>query len=115
MPQCVTALLVDLVTIAKAHGATIDHVAYGSLALHWGVAFSTAQGPLKATTAALEMAGFRHRLPGHLREAMQLRVAVTFGNCDVSTASAAGHRFFVVAGAEVQNAMDLVIHDAMAK
>eukprot|EP00668_Euglena_longa_P026247 GGOE01032847.1.p1 GENE.GGOE01032847.1~~GGOE01032847.1.p1 ORF type:complete len:1182 (-),score=408.89 GGOE01032847.1:274-3576(-) len=115
MPQCVTALLVDLVTIAKAHGATIDHVAYRSLALHWGVAFSSAQGPLKATTAALEMAQFRHRLPGHLRDAMQLRIAVTYGNCDVSTASAAGHRFFIVAGAEVQTAMDVVVQDVLAK
>eukprot|EP00667_Euglena_gracilis_P000498 EG_transcript_498 len=115
MPQCVTALLVDLVTIAKGHGATIDHVGYGCLALHWGVAFSTAQGPLKATTTALEMAQLRQHLPGHLKEALQLRAAVTYGQCDVSTATAAGHKFFVVAGAEVQTAMDVVVTDSMSK
>eukprot|EP00667_Euglena_gracilis_P000630 EG_transcript_630 len=115
MPQRVTALLADLVTIAKGHGATIDHVVFGSLALHWGVAFSSAQGPLKATTAALEMAQLRERLPAHLQEAMQLRVAVVYGNCDVSTASAAGYRFFVVAGQEVQMAMDVVGQNVMAK
>lgn len=50
--------------------------------------------PPRATTAALEMAQVRRRLPGALREALRLKVAVTFGDCDVSTATAAGHRFF---------------------
>eukprot|EP00667_Euglena_gracilis_P000302 EG_transcript_302 len=115
MPDRVTSLMVDLVTIGKAHGATIDHVGYGCMALHWGVTANTAQGPLRATTAALEMAQVRRRLPGALREALRLKVAVTFGDCDVSTATAAGHRFFVVAGREIQMAMDAVAQDLMGK
>eukprot|EP00667_Euglena_gracilis_P001972 EG_transcript_1970 len=94
-PQRMAAVLMDLVTIAKAHGATIDHVAYGSLALHWGVAFGTAQGPLKAATAAMEMADLRSLLPEVDRPALQLSVGLAYGPCDVSTASAAGHSFFV--------------------
>lgn len=46
------------------------------------------------------MAQLRERLPTHLQEAMQLRVAVVYGNCDVSTASAAGYRFFGLLAAE---------------
>eukprot|EP00668_Euglena_longa_P026246 GGOE01032846.1.p1 GENE.GGOE01032846.1~~GGOE01032846.1.p1 ORF type:complete len:1149 (-),score=348.61 GGOE01032846.1:274-3678(-) len=113
LPQRMASLLVNLVTIAKAHGATIDHVAYGSLALHWGVAFGTAQGPLKAATAALEMTQRTHCAEGD-GEDLQLRIGLAYGMCDVSTASAAAHSFFIVAGPEVQTAMDMVAQDAMA-
>jgi len=39
-------LLTDFVTIGKAHGATIDHLALGTLALHWAQAAGKMKDPI---------------------------------------------------------------------
>jgi len=105
-------LLTDFVTIGKAHGATIDHLALGTLALHWGVVSTSSEGARKAATAAMEMALVRRSLPSSLQEHLMLQVCVGYGPCDVATLTAGGHRFFVVGGREVRLAREAVLKAA---
>jgi len=100
------------VTIGKAHGATIDHLALGTLALHWGVVSTSSEGARKAATAAMEMALVRRSLLSSLQEHLMLQVCVGYGPCDVATLTAGGHRFFVVGGREVRLAREAVLKAA---
>jgi len=105
-------LLTDFVTIGKAHGATIDHLALGTLALHWGVVASSSEAARKAATAAMEMALARRTLPSSLQGQLALQVCIGYGLCDVATLTAGGHRFFVVGGREVRLAREAVLKAA---
>eukprot|EP00667_Euglena_gracilis_P001340 EG_transcript_1340 len=50
-----TAAAAHIVTLAKAHGATIDRVTVDSVAVHWNVSLSTGGAPLKAAKLAMEL------------------------------------------------------------
>eukprot|EP00668_Euglena_longa_P011104 GGOE01013477.1.p1 GENE.GGOE01013477.1~~GGOE01013477.1.p1 ORF type:complete len:1165 (+),score=295.59 GGOE01013477.1:79-3495(+) len=100
-----------VVTVAKAHGATIDKVTYDSVALHWNVSLNAAGAPLHAATLALELAKTKEILPPTCQEALRLLIGVGHGICTVATVSAAGQRFFVVGGREVTTAVEVVMRD----
>eukprot|EP00667_Euglena_gracilis_P002293 EG_transcript_2295 len=113
--QHVGLALGEVVAIAKSFSATIDHVAYDRVALHWGLVSSVTEGSLKATHAALEMSKVRGRLPVAWRPLLRLSVSVVQGVCNVASISAAGHCFFVVGGLLLQQIADLTARGPAAR
>eukprot|EP00667_Euglena_gracilis_P003998 EG_transcript_4012 len=94
VPHHVGQMLADVIAIGKNSAATLDHVTYDRVALHWGLVSSVSEAALKATSAALDMGRLRGRLPLPWRTLLRLSVSVVQGFCNVATISAAGHRFF---------------------
>jgi len=56
-------LLTDFVTIGKAHGATIDHLALGTLALHWAQAAAGGGGGLSGPVKDQDLFSSRNIFP----------------------------------------------------
>eukprot|EP00668_Euglena_longa_P026138 GGOE01032699.1.p2 GENE.GGOE01032699.1~~GGOE01032699.1.p2 ORF type:complete len:340 (+),score=111.75 GGOE01032699.1:1005-2024(+) len=109
--QLATTVAAQVVTLAKAHGATIDKVTYDSVALHWNVSIQSAGAPLQATALAMELACAAQILPPEAQGDLRLLVGIGHGQSTVATVSAAGQRFFVVGGAEITNAVEAVMRE----
>eukprot|EP00668_Euglena_longa_P026143 GGOE01032704.1.p1 GENE.GGOE01032704.1~~GGOE01032704.1.p1 ORF type:complete len:1098 (-),score=352.84 GGOE01032704.1:1382-4642(-) len=109
--QLATTVAAQVVTLAKAHGATIDKVTYDTVALHWNVSGQSAGAPLKATALAMELACIAQILPPEVQGNLRLLVGIGHGRCTIATVSAAGQRFFVVGGVEVSNAVEAVMRE----
>eukprot|EP00668_Euglena_longa_P026146 GGOE01032707.1.p1 GENE.GGOE01032707.1~~GGOE01032707.1.p1 ORF type:complete len:1109 (-),score=352.96 GGOE01032707.1:1408-4701(-) len=109
--QVATTVAAHVVTLAKAHGATIDKVTYDTVALHWNVSGQSAGAPLKATALAMELACIAQILPPEVQGNLRLLVGIGHGRCTIATVSAAGQRFFVVGGVEVSNAVEAVMRE----
>ena len=112
--MCLCVCVGQVLNIGKAHGATIESVTTETVSLHWGLSGSRSHATLKATKAAMEMREVKPTLPG-LYEFFQLQVGIDSGHMNTSTLSAANHRFFVVDGHVVFNAMRIVQESKPAK
>jgi len=108
-----TAVATRLVTLAKAHGATIDKVGFEGITLNWGIAGNRSASPSTAILAALEMRDVGSTLPPDLQRSFTLRIGIGSGMCATSTLSAAGHRFFIVTGREANVATDIAAGDGI--
>eukprot|EP00668_Euglena_longa_P022193 GGOE01027602.1.p1 GENE.GGOE01027602.1~~GGOE01027602.1.p1 ORF type:complete len:879 (-),score=205.33 GGOE01027602.1:1480-4116(-) len=108
-------VLGDIISIGKNFSATIDHVTYDRVALHWGLVTAVSEGALKATLAALDIAKVRERLPAPWNSLLRLSISIVQGFYNVATISAANHSFFVVGGALLHLTRDLVAKDLAAK
>eukprot|EP00668_Euglena_longa_P010664 GGOE01012918.1.p1 GENE.GGOE01012918.1~~GGOE01012918.1.p1 ORF type:complete len:935 (-),score=352.56 GGOE01012918.1:378-2891(-) len=114
LDECAAALAA-LVSLCKKNGATIDTVAHDTVAVHWGVSSAAPMGPMHATQTALEAHSIEEAVSEHLRGDFWMRIAIGFGTCHAATLSAAGHRFFVVCGAEVSLPIEVVTTNIHAR
>eukprot|EP00668_Euglena_longa_P010095 GGOE01012227.1.p1 GENE.GGOE01012227.1~~GGOE01012227.1.p1 ORF type:complete len:926 (-),score=254.05 GGOE01012227.1:270-2705(-) len=115
IPHHVGQVLREVIACGKNFSATIDHVTYSRVALHWGLVNSVSEGALKATLAALEMAKIRSHLLPPWCTLLRLTVSIVQGVCNVATISSSGHSFFVVGGMLLQQISDLAANNYAAK
>lgn len=108
-------MLRNVVTIVKDNMATIDHATADTVAVHWGLAATTSEAPLKASLAALQISELRTALPVEWARLLQLSVAVTQGMCSSATVGAAQHRFFVVRGTPISQASHPTLAEAFVR
>ena len=80
--------------------------------VQWGAVLNAGATPVAAAQAAMEMAkAVRPGLASEVQSAFHLRIGLGTGLCHITTLSAGGQRFFVMAGPEVSTPFHVVMGD----